>query len=207
MSQTGIITHFHFKKGFGFIETTSGESLYFKRKELLGEFDESLLVGQEVTFLLGRNHGGKTATKISFIQQAAPAQKKKAKKKPAKKQSALAATGVDKVEEVKEMLKTEEVDVAPAVAKKADKVEKVEEVKAVKTSVIEPQKVEIAKVRITNLAIMTTYKVKVGTAKAGLFAVKVMDKVAAYIEVKASKLHNTKIPTLLEPKLLEHKSE
>lgn len=204
MSQTGIITHFHFKKGFGFIETTSGESLYFKRKELLGAFDESLLVGQEVAFMLGRNHGGKTATKISFIQQAAPAPKKKAKKKPVKTQSALAATGVGKVEEVKEMLKTEEVDVAPVVS---EKVEKVEEVKVIKAPFIEPQKVEIAKVRITNLALMTTYKVKVGTAKAGLFAVKVMDKVAAYIEVKASKLHSTKIPTLLEPKLLENKSE
>jgi cold shock CspA family protein len=204
MSQTGIITHFHFKKGFGFIEATSGESLYFKRKELLGAFEESLLVGQEVTFMLGRNHGGKTATKISFIQQSAPAPKKKTKKKPAKTLSALAATGVGKVEEVQKMLKTEEVDVAPVVSKKAVKVEGM---KVIKAQFIEPQKIEIAKVRIANLALITTYKVKVGTAKAGLFAVRAMDAVAAYIEVKASKLHSTKIPTLLEPKLLENKSE
>lgn len=64
MTQKGIITRLQNKRGFGFITASNDESIFFSKKCIEGPFDESTLIGQEVTYDIGSNHRGKCAQNI-----------------------------------------------------------------------------------------------------------------------------------------------
>jgi CspA family cold shock protein len=56
-------------RGFGFIQRTEGEDLFFHRSELEGVDFDSLGEGQEVEFEVGRGRSGRSqAVKVKLAQ-------------------------------------------------------------------------------------------------------------------------------------------
>lgn len=69
--QQGLIKKWQDDKGFGFIETKNGESLFFHINEFKARRRPE--VGEQVVFTLGRDHQGRIQAKevqeLSFVQQ------------------------------------------------------------------------------------------------------------------------------------------
>ena len=69
--QQGFIKKWQDDKGFGFIETKNGESLFFHINEFKARRRPE--VGEQVVFTLGRDHQGRMQAKevqeLSFVQQ------------------------------------------------------------------------------------------------------------------------------------------
>lgn len=195
----GKIKCFRDNKNFGFItDSSTGNDIYFRSHHLRGSLSGMLnsreLVGTFVTYELGKNAKGKAAQNICFDALAETrqvAEQQKRKQEPALDTFNIKADEDEILESV--------VTTAPKVALK-DKISAAGSAVGSRmltmTKIDDPKAAEIAKVRLTNFALMSVYNSKIGLSRLLDVIVYALDRSGDFLEKHVINLSNTKRPKL-----------
>ncbi|MCY9861252.1 cold shock domain-containing protein [Vibrio coralliirubri] len=204
-THNGTIKCFLSNKNFGFItDSSTGNDIFFHPRNLVGALKGMLnsreLVGTPVTYTVAQQSKGAAAMNISFDIKAAElideANVNISKKKDSAGEAVNASVESPTVEintntkanELKEKI----VAVGSTVGSRMLSVAKIDD----------PKAVEIAKVRVTNFALIAVYNSKIGLSRILDRVVYALDRSGDYISKSVITLAETKKPNL---KQLENK--
>lgn len=195
----GKIKCFRDNKSFGFItDSSTGNDIYFHSQDLRGSLggmiNSSELVGASVTYKLGKNSKGKAAKNICFDARAETCQQmgqQKRKQKPALETFNIEAGEEDGLECVvttttNAALKDKIAAAGSVVGSRMLALAKIDD----------PKSIEIAKVRLTNLTLISVYKSKIGLSRILDGVVYALDYCGDFLEKRVISLSNTKRPKM-----------